>query len=540
MAAMNLPTLPDSRQESESALERLEIPSQWPPAVLGESARAGATADCDSARCDLRELPFVTIDGESARDFDDALYCERRGSGWRLWVAIADVASFVAPGSALDEEAAHRGTSVYLPQMVVPMLPEQLSNDLCSLRPDEARRVLVCQMDVGSDGAADSYIFQSALIKSAARLTYAEVASAISGGDGPTARCAESVAALHSLYRCLHRSRQRRGAMEFEAVEVSCICDAHGKPVRLGHLERNDAHRLVEECMLLANICAADFLGRQSAPGIYRIHQPPKPERVEELRLYLLGVGVRLGGGRRPGPADFQAASEALAGRQEQSMAQRMMLRCQQQARYQVAPDAHFGLAYDRYTHFTSPIRRYPDLLVHRAIRAALDGDRGGWYPYDGERLQALAESSSQAERRAERAERDIMQWLKCCAAKERIGELHKGQIIAVTDFGLFVELGDLYTEGLLHVSNLPGDYYVFESLGLCLRGRRTGRKYSLGDFMDVRIATVSLDTRRIDLACAEDGGRGNASRPSRHARRDNPNPRRPRRGNSRRRGRRG
>ena len=522
----------DAGVEIQVAIRRFDIPHEWPKGVEEAAQSFGTSVDAKHSknRVDLRDQPFVTIDGEDARDFDDAVLCKRSKGGWKLWVAIADVSEYVAVGSALDQEALNRGNSVYFPDHVVAMLPEALSNGLCSLNPHVDRLAMVCEMDINDQGVVSDYRFCEAVIQSHARLTYTRVFQALEEAGqtdkelqpvrnelGPITQCIDDLAMLFDL---LFSARQKRGAMEFETVETRIIFDRNRKIERIDPVHRNKAHRLIEECMLCANVCAADFLDSQNIPGLFRVHEPPVPDRLNSLRDYLTQLGLYLGGGDKPAPADFKELASQIADRPDASVVQMQMLRSMQQAVYQPENLGHFGLAYEGYAHFTSPIRRYPDLLIHRAIRSVICSGKksdkvvrvkntakikqASIYPYDEARLESLGEQCSTTERRADEATRDVMQWLKCEYLLERVGEKHNAIVSAVTNFGLFVELENLYIEGLIHITALPKDFYEFDHATMKLIGRSTRRTFSLGDKALVQIARVNLDERKIDLVLAD------------------------------------
>ena len=530
--------------EIQVALRSFDIPHQWPEEVEDEANKLGSfvKASHKKQRLDLRDLPFVTIDGEDARDFDDAVFAEQYKGGWKLWVAIADVCHYVKPDSALDKEAQDRGTSVYFPEYVVPMLPEVLSNGLCSLKPKVDRLAMVCEMDIDASGQITDFSFAEALIRSRERLTYTRVAKALDEkqlgrqalaekyGDGvPSER--EKLGALrghidqlYELYKVLFAARQMRGAMEFETVEVRFEFDRNRKIEKIVPVQRNNAHRLIEECMLCANICAAEFLNKNELPGLYRVHMPPANEKLAALRDYLSELGLWLGGGEQPTPADFKKLAEAMADRPDRSVIQTMILRSQQQAVYQPENKGHFGLAYPAYAHFTSPIRRYPDLLVHRAIRSVIRSSAAEHksaahirriegapaqaakrnYPYDLEMIQALGQSCSTFERRAEQATRDVAQWLKCEFLQKHLGDSFMGVVTSVTHFGLFVQIVDFYIEGLIHITNLPHDYYEYDSIKQLLIGQSSRRTFKTGDKARVQVARVDLDERKIELVLTD------------------------------------
>ena len=513
----------DPGLEIDVAIRAHGIPWEWPDAVLREAGGLGEEpAERDkSHRVDLRDLPFVTIDGEDARDFDDAVWCEVNRDGFRLCVAIADVSHYVAVGSALDEEAGLRGNSVYFPERVVPMFPEVLSNGLCSLKPDVDRLAMICDMQIDPGGQLIDYCFYEAVIHSHARLTYTDVGAVIEQGWSkrvPAARV-EDIERLYRLYGVLRRAREQRGALDFDTQETRILFDEQRKIAAIEPVHRNDAHKLIEECMLIANVATAQFLEALDQPALFRVHEGPSAEKLENLRAFLGELSLDLPGGLKPTPEHYQSLLATVAGRDDSHIIQTMLLRSLSQAVYQPENAGHFGLHYPAYAHFTSPIRRYPDLLVHRAIRAQIRsrGDaahvqrvpgasvlKREWiYPYDVPSMAAFGEQCSMTERRADDATREVDAWLKCEFLKDRIGEEFAGVIAAVTNFGVFVELSDLYIEGLLHVSALPGDYYHFDQAKQRLVGERTRRSFQLGGAVTVRIARVDLDDRKIDLELA-------------------------------------
>jgi len=501
----------DPGMEIEIALRKHALPHDFSTAVANASKRfAPEVTDADwSGRIDLRDLPLVTIDGETARDFDDAVFCEPRGKGYRLVVAIADVSYYVRDGDALDIEARERGNSVYFPRRVIPMLPEALSNGLCSLNPGVERLCVACDMDIDHQGEILRYQFHPAVMHSRARLTYTEVAAALEDSSGRAAQDLASVLAhlqnLHRLFRVLLQARIRRGAIDFETIETQIAFDAHGKIDRVVPVKRNDAHRLIEECMLAANVSASDFLQRHEHPALYRVHEGPPPEKLEQLQEFLKEFGLHLTGGENPKAKDFAKLLARIKDRPDAQLLQTVMLRSLSQAVYSPDNVGHFGLAYEAYTHFTSPIRRYPDLLVHRAIKAALQGDTyspGNWVD--------LARHCSETERRADDASRDVINWLKCYYMQDRIGAEFPGTVSAVTEFGIFVALDEIYTEGLVHISELGADYFHFDPPRHQLLGERTGIRYRLGDRVRVRLVRVDMERSRIDfvLSGAQQAGR--------------------------------
>jgi ribonuclease R len=497
--------------EIDVAIRSHGLPHEWPEAVREEAERIPEEVpeQDKQGRVDLRKLPLVTIDGEDARDFDDAVYCEPlgEGKGWKLIVAIADVSAYVEVDSALDREARNRGTSVYFPERVIPMLPEVLSNGLCSLNPQVDRLCMVCEMQVDPNGQVKGYRFYEGLMRSAARLTYDEVAAMILEGDKALRkrhrRLVPHLEHLFALYRALRRQRERRGAIDFETVETKIEFGPERKIERIVPVERNDAHKLIEECMIAANVCAAKFLRRHRMPTLYRIHDRPDAERIEDLRSFLAEFGLKLEGGDEPKPKHFAKLLKKIQDRPEAHLIQTVMLRTLPQAVYSPERRPHFGLALEIYAHFTSPIRRYPDLLVHRGIRHRLRGGKPSAFHYTPSEMQVLGEHCSMTERRADEATRDAVLWLKCEYMMDKVGEAFDGIVSGVTSFGLFVELTDIYVDGLVHVTTLPEDYYHFDPIGHRLKGERSGRVYRLGDRVRVQVARVDLDERKIDLVLA-------------------------------------
>jgi ribonuclease R len=511
--------------EVDIALRNHDIPAEWSDAVLAEADQmpVKVTTSDKKDRFDLTELPFVTIDGEDARDFDDAVYCEQHEEfGWRLYVAIADVGHYVQPGSALDLSARERGTSVYFPQYVVPMLPHKLSNGLCSLNPMVERLVMVCEMELSTSGEVTSYDFYEGFIFSHARLTYEQVADALTHGKlreaeesqiEPVSKSLveENLQQLEQLYNVLFRRRHQRGAIEFESTEVQFNFDDAGKVTSIVPRGRNKAHRIIEECMLCANVCAAKLLDLHEAPGLFRVHEPPEVEKLKALEGFLQQFGVRFQASDDPHPADFQAVTAKLQKLNNGHVLQMAVLRAMNQAVYQPENKGHFGLAYDAYAHFTSPIRRYPDLTMHRAIKAAIGkGDRhtlrlgpkprNNPYPYDMAQVVELGELTSFAERRADAAVYEVLEYIKCEYISDRVGDVLPGVVTGVAKFGLFVELQDIYVEGLVHVSSLLGDYYRYDPEAQVLSGERTGEVYGMGDLVEAQIVRVNVDERKVDF----------------------------------------
>ena len=485
----------DPGMEVEIALRKFDLPLEFDEKALAEVRRLPETvraADLDGRR-DLRSVPFVTIDGETARDFDDAVYARREGKGFRLQVAIADVGNYVRHGRPLDRAARERGTSVYFPRRVIPMLPEKLSNGLCSLNPDVDRLAMVCEMAVAAHGTVDRYEFYPAVIRSHARLTYTSAWDALASG-----RADAQLANLYDCYKALARERIHRGAIDFETLETRMEFDARGRIRRIVPEPRTDAHRLIEECMLAANVCAGALLSERAHPTLYRVHDVPAPEKVSALRDFLGELGLQLGGGERPRPKDYAQLLERIRARPDFALLQTILLRSLKQAMYSPHNLGHFGLAFDAYVHFTSPIRRYPDLVVHRAIKASLAGRS-----YGGVDWEALGRHCSETERRADEASRDVETWLKCQYMQEHVGNVFEGRVTGVTAFGLFVTLDAYFVDGLVHISELGRDYFRFDAARHMLLGERTGRRYRLADRMKVKLVRVDLDSRKIDFVPA-------------------------------------
>ena len=493
--------------EIDVAIRAWELPVAWPEAAEREAAALPAEVGGSDVegREDLRGLGFVTIDGEDARDFDDAVYCERTARGWRVVVAIADVSACVHPGTALDEEARLRGNSVYFPDRVIPMLPEPISNGLCSLRPGEDRLCLGCELIVTGAGRVHRSRFFEGVIRSRARLTYTEVSGALEQGDAGARERLGAVApmleTLHDAYGALRRARDERGAIDFDMTETRVVLGEDGRVVRLEPAARNVAHRIIEECMVAANVAAARFLERHRLPALFRIHEGPSTDKVEELRVFLEELDLKLGGGDTPEPRHFAAVIERAATRPDAHLVQTVMLRSLSQAAYAPGNAGHFGLAHRAYVHFTSPIRRYPDLVVHRAIRHALRRGRpGDFEPARGSSLAMLGGHCSMTERRADDATRDAVAWLKCEFMLDKLGEAFDATITGVAAFGVFVTLDDVFVEGLVHVSALGSDYFHFDPVRHRLSGERSHRSFRLADRMRVRLTKVDLDERRVDF----------------------------------------
>ena len=491
----------DPGMEVEVALRKHELPFEFSPEskaqarVLPKTVRKKDMA----GREDIRHLPLVTIDGETAKDFDDAVYCERVGRGFRLLVAIADVSHYVEPGSPLDSDAFDRGNSVYFPRRVIPMLPEKLSNGLCSLNPQVDRLCMVCDMSISPTGAIKQFRFYSAVMFSHARLTYNQVAAALYEKD-PVVReaLAERLPQLENLdqlFRVLLKARAKRGAIDFETTETRMIFNDDGKIDRIVPETRNDAHRVIEECMLAANVCASDFLQANHHPALYRVHEGPKPEKLDQLRGFLGEFGLQLGGGDDPKAKDYATLLTQVKDRPDMPLLQTVMLRSLRQAIYSPDNVGHFGLAYEAYTHFTSPIRRYPDLLVHRAIKAVLAGQQ--YRPGDWEQIGMHC---SQTERRADEASRDVESWLKCFYMQDRVGEVFTGSVSSVVPFGLFVALDNVFIEGLVHISELGEDYFHYDESRHELLGERSGKRFRLSDRVTVQLMRVDMETTKIDF----------------------------------------
>jgi ribonuclease R len=535
----------DAGMEIEIAVRKYEVPHRFSPETLAQAAALPdkiRPAD-RRQRIDLTDVPLVTIDGEDARDFDDAVYCEpfKRGrgksavQGWRLLVAIADVSHYVKPGEPLDADAYERATSVYFPRRVIPMLPEKLSNGLCSLNPGVERLAMVCDMVITGDGSVDAYQFYPAVMRSHARFTYTEVAAALANTRGPEAQkhadLLPHLLHLHELFRALLKQRAQRGAMDFETTETQIVCDAEGRIEKIVPRTRNDAHRLIEEAMLAANVCAADFIAGAEHPSLYRVHEGPTPEKRAALQNYLRALGLGLHLSDEPSPLEMAGLAAATKDRPDAAQIHTMLLRSMQQAVYSPANAGHFGLAYPAYTHFTSPIRRYPDLLVHRVIKSLLGKKRYHLSLVDtvpappplrkAGRLQPRPPKAatrelelwelaglhcSANERRADEASRDVEAWLKCRYMRDRLGEEFAGTVSAVAGFGLFVTLDTLYVEGLLHITELGGEYYRFDEARQELRGERTGVRYGVGTRLRVQVSRVDLDGRRIDFRLVREG----------------------------------
>ena len=538
----------DPGMEIEIAVRKYSVPHEFSAACLSQAKALPDTVRAQdlAGRVDLSDVPLVTIDGEDARDFDDAVYCEpaplgrgkNAAQGWRLLVAIADVSHYVENGAAIDIDAYDRATSVYFPRRVIPMLPEKLSNGLCSLNPEVDRLCMVCDMLVAEDGTVQAYQFYPAVMWSHARFTYTEVAAILGNTRGPEAIKRKALVPhllhLHGAYESLLKARQKRGAVDFETTETQILCDENGRIEKIVPRTRNVAHRLIEEAMLAANVCSADFIMQSKHAGLFRVHEGPTPEKLEALRAYIKALGLGISLSETPKPGDFQSIAQATKDRPDAQQIHAMLLRSMQQAIYTPANSGHFGLAFDAYTHFTSPIRRYPDLLVHRVIKAVLaearyhlpvlplpgeahaklarrlekgksaKGADAGAKPkkLSAESLawQAAGLHCSANERRADEASRDVEAWLKCKYMYEHLGEEYSGVVTAATSFGLFVTLDAMYVEGLVHITELGGEYFRFDEVRQELRGERTGIRYAIGTRVDIQVSRVDLDGRKIDF----------------------------------------
>ncbi|MEO8299384.1 MAG: ribonuclease R [Burkholderiales bacterium] len=536
----------DPGMEIEIAVRKYEVPHRFSAETLAQTGKLPdrLRAVDRKQRVDLTDVALVTIDGEDARDFDDAVYCEPckvgRGKGWRLVVAIADVSHYVKPGEAIDRDAYERATSVYFPRRVLPMLPEKLSNGLCSLNPNEDRLSMVCDMLVTATGELEAYQFFPAVINSHARLTYTEVAAILANTRGAEAQRRADIVPhllhLHEVYRALLKSRATRGAVDFETTETQIICDDNGRIEKIVPRVRTEAHRLIEEAMLAANVCAAHFIETAKHPALFRVHEGPTPEKRVTLANYLRTVGIQAGLSDDPKPSELQAIAQLSRDRPDAQQIHSMLLRSMQQAIYTPINSGHFGLAYEAYAHFTSPIRRYPDLLVHRVIKALLQGKRytlqlGEAATAESSRRRGKAGGATEPsawesagnhcsanERRADEASRDVEAWLKCRFMREKLGEEYAGTVSSVTSFGLFVLLDELYVEGLVHITELGGEYYRFDEARQELRGERTGVRYTVGARVRVQVSRVDLDGRKIDFRMVRDAAatpptRGSAAR---------------------------
>ncbi len=492
--------------EIDSAIHSFGIPNQWNEELNKQlnSITDEVTAEDFKGRKDLRTMNLVTIDGEDSKDFDDAVYAKKRKKGWRLVVAIADVSHYVPIESPLDKEAYERGNSVYFPQRVIPMLPEKLSNGLCSLNPNVDRLCMVCDMSIDETGKLERTQFYDAVMNSQARLTYNQVNDILTNKESEHRETFKElipdIEELNSLYQILKIARAERGALEFETTETRIVFDGERKIEKIVAVVRNDAHKIIEECMLMANVATARYLKYHKMPMLYRVHESPTEVKLESLRTFLGDFGLQLGGGDEPTALDFAAVSEAVKGEPHQTLVQTVLLRTMKQAVYSPENPGHFGLNYEHYAHFTSPIRRYPDLLIHRAIRHAWTKLPAEGFSYSEKTMFALGQHCSDTERRADEATRDSVTFLKCEYLSHRLGEEYDAIITAATNFGLFVELKGLYVEGLVHITELGEDYFHYDNARHCLKGERTGKVYRLGDKIRVQVAQVNLDDRKVDL----------------------------------------
>ena len=500
--------------EVEIAIRKHDIPHSFPSAVEKQLKKwaEDVPEEAKHGRVDLRDLPLVTIDGEDARDFDDAVFCQKQGKGWKLWVAIADVSYYVRPKSALDTEAYNRGNSVYFPNRVVPMLPEKLSNGLCSLNPQVDRLCMVCEITLSAKGKMTDYRFYEAVMNSHARLTYNKVAKILEKDTALCERYASLVPHLqdlHDMYQALVKARQQRGAIEFETIESKFIFNALGRIERIEPVVRNDAHKIIEECMILANIASANFMEKHQEPALYRIHAVPSEEKLTAFRSFLAECGLSLSGGSKPTPTDYAQLLEQIKQRPDHELIQTMLLRSMSQAVYSADNIGHFGLALEEYAHFTSPIRRYPDLTLHRGIKYLLAKQKGskrkttdtGGYHYKLDEMDVFGAHCSSTERRADDATREVADWLKCEYMQDHVGEVFDGVISSVTGFGFFVRLNDLFIDGLVHISGLANDYYLFDMPKQRLIGENSGMIFRLGDTVKVRVEAVSLEQKQIDFS---------------------------------------
>ncbi|OAI04602.1 ribonuclease R [Methylomonas methanica] len=498
--------------EIEMAIRSHDLPNQWPDQLLEEikALTPQVPESAKQGREDIRKLPLVTIDGEDARDFDDAVYAQKTPKGWKLLVAIADVSHYVKVDTALDAEAKNRSTSVYFPEKVIPMLPEILSNGLCSLNPDVDRLCMVCELLINEEGNVLRSRFFEAVMRSHARLTYTDVAKMLVDGDQKLAKkyatLLPHLQTLHGLYKVMRNQRELRGAMDFDTQETKIVFGPERKIAEIVPLQRNDAHKLIEEFMITANTAAARFLNKKKMPRLLRIHDGPGPEKLLALKTFLGELGLFLGGKAQPTPLDYMHLLESVKDRPDAHLIQTILLRSMSQAVYSPETKGHFGLALDAYAHFTSPIRRYPDLLVHRAIRHCLAGKSVDSFHYTHPDMVLLGEHCSANERRADDATRDVVSWLKCEYMMDKIGEEFEGVISAVTGFGFFVELQSIYVEGLVHIASLVQDYFAFDASKHQLFGERTGVRYRLGDMVKIRVVRVNLDDKKIDFELIQSG----------------------------------
>ncbi|KAA0443066.1 MAG: ribonuclease R, partial [Candidatus Thioglobus sp.] len=497
----------DEGIETEAALYRNGIPVDFSAEALAQTAQLpSVVTDADrQGRVDITKMKLVTIDGEDSRDFDDAVYAEANDGGWKLVVAIADVSHYVKEDTALDTDAIARGNSVYFPRRVIPMLPEEISNGLCSINPDVERLCMTCEMNIDADGNLLDYKFYPAVMFSHARLTYTKVSKILEDGDNDlTAEYApvmDNLNALYNLYKTLKIARERRGVMDFDRIETQILFDENGKIDDIVATTRNDAHKLIEECMLMANQATAKYLTENQEDFLYRVHPKPTAEKVEATRQFLAAVGLSLAGGEQPETVHFAKVLKDAKGRDDENIIKTVVLRTMKQAIYTTVNEGHFGLAFSDYTHFTSPIRRYPDLLVHRAIKRVIA--KNSRKP--SKRMEEMGVELSVTERRAVDATRDVEQWLKCEYMRDKVGETFNGIISGIARFGIFIELTDIYTEGMISIRDLKDDFYSFDEIHYKLKGQRTGKTFQLGDKIKIQVASVSIDDRQMVFVPVED-----------------------------------
>lgn len=488
--------------EVDVAIRSHGLPYLWSPEVLAETKMIPQEVQEQEIlhRKDLRKYPFVTIDGEDARDFDDAVFCLHAKNFSTLYVAIADVGHYLKTETALDQEAHSRGNSVYFPNRVIPMLPEELSNGICSLKPQVDRLCMVCEMKIDTEGKLQDYRFYEAVIKSHARLTYTEVAEMIEGKKTEHHVFLPQIKQIYKAYKNLKKQRLLRGALDFDTVETKIIYGKDKKILKIIPAPRNEAHRLIEECMLIANVAAAEFLERQGAPLLYRVHKPPDQEKLENLRSFLHGASLKLSGKRNPNSQDYAKLLKKIEGRPDAHVIQTRLLRSLKQAIYSPINEGHFGLAYEKYTHFTSPIRRFPDVITHRALKSILQKKETVHFHYNAEQLMLQGDHLSMTERRADEATRDVVDWLKCEYMLDKVGEEFEGVISEVTGFGIFVELKNIFVEGLVHITALKSDYYHYDPISRTLVGKKTRVAYTLGDTVTIKVVRVDLDQKKMDF----------------------------------------
>ncbi len=494
--------------EVDLVIRKHQLPYKWSKPVVTEVTKIARHIEETefATRRDLRDLAFVTIDGADAQDFDDAVFVQSAAGNKKLYVAIADVSHYVLPDSFIDNEARDRGTSVYFPDRVVPMLPEELSNGICSLVPNEDRLVLVCEMVVTPAGKIISSEFYSGIICSHARLIYEDVQDWLDGDEhalGTTSLAAKNnLLGLYQVFDSFKKAKDRRGALEIGTVEPKFTLNSRGEIENIEASVRVDAHKIIEECMIAANTVAANFLLEKNSNSLFRVHELPGEEKVQALTAFLKLMGINLGVTEKLESRHYASVLKVAKDRKERRVIETMVLRSLKLAAYSEKNSGHFGLGLDSYTHFTSPIRRYPDLMVHRAIKS-------GGATQDKKDVEELALQCSNFERRAELASRDVIAYLKCQYMRDKIGEEFSGLVTATTDFGLFVELADIFIEGLVHVTSLPSDYYIYSEGAHSLRGRKSGAIFSLGQLLKVVVSGVSVDERKIDLVISSGRKKG-------------------------------